>query len=382
MSAAVCLPILPVQATAARNHNRRLILIELSGANDGLNTIVPYKDDRYYELRPRISLDRQDVIPLASEIAFHPSLAPAMSLWDGGDLAVVQGLGYPNPNRSHFKSIAIWESGGDGDRSGSNGWITHAIEHAYPQLDTDAHGISFGGGMNVFASSSGTWLSLNTSRQLLESNARVLMSNSPSEDAAESGAGLDLIRQRTRQLGTSLDRFNAKLSRQQETSRISAGKLGRQLNHVVNMIAADINTPVYKVSLGGFDTHENQPGHHALLLEQLAAGLSGLRTELLKRQEWHNTLIMTYSEFGRRARENLSRGTDHGTAAPHFMAGGAVNGGFFSNHPDLGDLHYDDLKFTMDYRAAYDRLLTDWLGIKSHGYEEFKDQRLDDLLKA
>jgi len=208
------------------------------------------------------------------------------------------------------------------------------------------------------------------------------MSNSPSEDAAESGAGLDLIRQRTRQLGTSLDRFNAKLSRQQETSRISAGKLGRQLNHVVNMIAADINTPVYKVSLGGFDTHENQPGHHALLLEQLAAGLSGLRTELLKRQEWHNTLIMTYSEFGRRARENLSRGTDHGTAAPHFMAGGAVNGGFFSNHPDLGDLHYDDLKFTMDYRAAYDRLLTDWLGIKSHGYEEFKDQRLDDLLKA
>ena len=381
MSAAVCLPVLPVTARATQNHNHRLILIELSGANDGLNTIVPYRDDRYYELRPRIALNRDRVIPLESDLAFHPALQPLMPLWQDNDIAVVQGLGYPKPNRSHFKSIAIWESGGDGHGSGRDGWMTHAIEHAYAKGRVDAHGISFGGGMNVFASSNGTWLSLNTSRQLVESNSRFLLRNNPVQNPLETGAGLDMIRQRTQQLGVSLDRFSAKLSQGHEISKISAGRLGQQLNHVVNMIAAGVDTPVYKVSLGGFDTHENQPGRHTALLEQLAAGLNGLKAELLKRQEWNNTLVMTYSEFGRRARENRSRGTDHGTAAPHFLAGGAVNGGLFGKHPDLGDLENDDLKFTMDYRSAYDRLLTDWLDIDSHKYEDYRDQRLKGLLE-
>ena len=146
------------------------------------------------------------------------------------------------------------------------------------------------------------------------------------------------------------------------------------------MVHAGVDSPVYKVSLGGFDTHENQIGRHTNLLAELGSALAGFRKELKGSGEWENTLIVTYSEFGRRARENLSGGTDHGTAAPHFISGGGVEGGFYGDAPDLGDLIDDDLQFTMDYRSVYAELLGNWLEIDGHKFVQYQDERLARLL--
>lgn len=381
MAAAVSLPQLPeTLAAAARRNGRRLVLVELAGANDGLNTLVPFSDERYTELRPSLALKPADLVSIDADFAFNSSLVDLMQGWEAGELAALHGLGYPKPNRSHFKSIALWETGGDGNRQQRHGWMTHAVEHAFAANRVDAHGISFGGGMSVFSSDSGNWLSLNTSRQLLASFEPSGRSVNPG--APESSAALELVTQRTMQLQSSLDGFRRKLADSKYRARIGGGKLAKQLNHVVNLINAGIDTPVYKVSLGGFDTHENQSGRHNRLLKELGSSLAGFRQELIKSAEWENTVIMTYSEFGRRARENLSGGTDHGTAAPHFITGGAVQGGLFGNAPDLGDLDNDDLKFTMDYRSVYATLLQNWLQVGDNKFSQYHDKRLRDLVPA
>ncbi|MDP7464302.1 MAG: twin-arginine translocation pathway signal protein, partial [SAR324 cluster bacterium] len=159
LAGGLLLPLVPQYLTAAAQQaGRRLVLVELSGANDGLNTVIPFQDHRYRELRPHIGIERQDMITLDSGFALHGAMRRVMESWDDGDLAILPGLGYPNPNRSHFKSIALWETGGDGNGSGRSGWLTQAVEGMPGTADLDAHGISLDGGMGVFASPSGIWL--------------------------------------------------------------------------------------------------------------------------------------------------------------------------------------------------------------------------------
>lgn len=389
---ALCLPFigtllgdeLSIDTSEVTTDGLRLVLIELSGANDGLNTVIPYSDERYFDLRPNLSVSNKDRIALDADYAFHHGLTNMMDLWEDGELAVVHGLGYPKPNRSHFKSIAIWESGGDGKGHSNEGWITHAIEHAYATDFVDAHGISFGGTANIFASAQGNWLSLKSARELLMplhplvsgSRSDVITSATKSANAE----AIELVRQRTAQLETSLKRFRGRLRNSSQNASIKGRRLGSQLNHVVNLVDAGVNTPVYKVSLPGFDTHDNQPRRHQKLLQELADGIAGLRDELRIRDEWDRTLVVTYSEFGRRARENRSMGTDHGTAAVHFVTGGAVHGGFYGDHPDLGSLVNEDMQFTMDYRALYHHILDSWLNVDSGRYAQYQDPRLVNLL--
>lgn len=376
IASTVCLPVMAeTAAAAALRGGKKLVLVELAGANDGLNTLVPHSDDRYLELRPSIGLRKNDLVSLDSEFSLNNACTDVMPLWDDGELAVVHGLGYPRPNRSHFKSIAIWETGGDGARSGRSGWLTHAIEHAYASKAVDAHGISLGGGMNIFSSKSGNWLSLKSSRQLMKPvNFSSEQGDKPASEA------LELVMQRTALLENSLTRFRSKLKASKFRSNIRGGQLAQQLKHVANLIHAGVDAPVYKVSLGSFDTHENQPGRHRQLLRELSLSMAGFREELKSTGEWENTVVMTYSEFGRRARENQSGGTDHGTAAPHLVTGGGINGGFYGNAPDLGDLESDDLKFTMDYRSLYSAILDDWLKTGENRFAEYGDDRLKNLV--
>ncbi len=371
-----------VDGASSRN-GKRVILIELSGANDGLNTLVPYSDDRYYELRPTIGLKPKEFTSITDDFALHSELRMAMPLWEQGDMAVVQGLGYPVPNRSHFESIAIWETGGDGRESGRDGWVTHALEHAYANSDIDAHGVSFGGGMNIFSSDSGTWLSFESARQLLKAKTSGLLAV-PASSAATSSVNpaMELLLERNVQLQRAIGNIRAKLQANRFKSKIPGRSLGKQLRHVVHLIAAGVDAPVYKVSLSGFDTHANQKDRHKRLLKEFAAGLSSFATELQQMDEWSNTLVVTYSEFGRRARENFGGGTDHGTAAPHMVIGGSANGGLWGDHPDLGNLQSDDLIHTMDYRSVYQRLLSDWLEIPENKYTRYRDNRLDNLFKV
>jgi len=376
------LTVLPVAPKLARANtslldtsHKRVILLELSGANDGLNTIVPFKDDRYHELRPSIGLKSADIISLDDYFGFNNALSELMPLWENGDMAVVHGLGYPNPNRSHFTSIALWETGGDGNRQRRDGWITHDIEHAYAISNIDAHGISLGGGMGVFESNAGNWLSMKTASQFAGKSM-----DSPSSNEQHKNKAIELLLDRAATLNASIDQIANKVENNPHPVRpAGGGSFYAQIAHAVNLINSGIDAPVLKISLGGFDTHENQPGRHTGLLKQLAKGAGTLQKELTKTDNWNNTVVVSYSEFGRRAAQNQSNGTDHGTAAAHFVFGGNISGGFHGQHPDLGQLKDGDLQFTMDYRALYSSVLGDWLNLPDNAFKQYRTNDLSNL---
>jgi uncharacterized protein (DUF1501 family) len=357
-----------------------LILVELSGANDGLNTLVPIKDERYRELRPKIGLLKHEVFDLGQGLALHSAMKPLDAAWQAGDMAVLQGLGYPGQNRSHFKSIAIWETGGDGNKSGKTGWLTEDIEGVAGAEQLDAHGISLDGGMGVFASPSGVWLSMTSMAQF--SNLRTKVETIKTVDSKN--PALSLVLDRGRALDASMRSISEKIgnSRYQSPMRINAGDFGKQVSMAASLIDAGIDAPVLKLKINGFDTHENQAWRHRALLRNLAKGLSGLRKALKRSGHWEDTLVMTYSEFGRRALENESGGTDHGTAAPHFLMSGALDGGIWGIHPDLGDINEGDVSYTMDYRVVYDRVLADWFGLDQNRFSKFRSDSLERLLRS
>ena len=379
--AGLAIPLAPARlAKAAQSTGRRLVLVELSGANDGLNTVVPFKDERYREIRPNIALSGEDLFKITNELALHKSLTPLDAAWQAGDLAIIQGLGYPGQNRSHFKSIAIWETGGDGSEMNVNGWLTEDIEGMDGADSLDAHGISLDGGMGVFASSSGVWLSMTSLNQFtsLRNSSHSIIST---KGSAGGNPALLLLMDRGRALDTSMGRISAKLSLMTSANNlnIDAGDFGRQAAMAAKLIEAGIDAPVLTLKIGGFDTHEHQKWRHVDLLRDLGRGLAGLRDALMRSGNWDKTLIMTYSEFGRRAVENQSEGTDHGTAAPHFLMSGALKGGLWGIHPDLGALDEGDMQFTMDYRSAYHRVLSDWFGLEKNRFSNFDNLDLEGI---
>ena len=371
------LPLVPLKiASAAAKTGRRIVLIELSGANDGLNTVIPFTNDRYFDLRPKLAIQKDARFNISNSLALHSALTDLGSVWERGDLAVIQGLGYPGANRSHFKSIALWETGGDGSGSGETGWLTEDIEGLGSAYDFDAHGISLDGGMGVFTSKNGVWLSMTSAEQFKRLSQTAMTAKTTSQNPA-----LEMLLTRAAALNSSMERITNKLN----TSRgrnfnMRAGDLGRQLSLASTLIAAGIDTPVLKVKIDGFDTHEDQPWRHQRLLEDLGRAISGFAQQMRKIGQWDNTLVLTYSEFGRRAVENSTRGTDHGTAAPHFLAGGSINGGIYGTHPSLSKLIDGDMQFTMDYRSVYDWVLSQWFEIENNRFKAYRTAELNTLV--
>ena len=379
--AGLSLPLAPLHlAEAAARTGRRLVLVELSGANDGLNTVVPFANDRYRALRPTLALERQELITLDDQLGLNNAMRPLTTAWQAGEMAVVQGLGYPDQNRSHFKSIALWETGGDGRQGGRNGWLTEDIESLDP--DFDAHGISLDGGMGVFASSSGVWLSFTSLHHMQTLSQTQAGLGALSTDSAN--PALSMLLDRGNALDTAMGRISKKINDRSLRSfqDIRGGDLGRQAALAATLINAGVDAPVLKMKIGGFDTHEYQRGDHGRLLRDLGEALAGLRRSLKQGGQWDQTLVLTYSEFGRRATENETRGTDHGTAAPHFLLGGKVRGGLWGEHPDLENLEDGDLRFSLDYRSVYQRILAGWFGLDRNRFSAFEASSLDGLLQA
>tara|TARA_B100000073_G_scaffold74070_1_gene55685 strand:+ start:567 stop:1733 length:1167 start_codon:yes stop_codon:yes gene_type:complete len=377
LTAGLMIPLVPIKiAHAAKKSGRRLVLIELSGANDGLNTIIPNNDHRYRELRPNIGLDKSETISLSNDFGLHEAMKPMGRLWESGEMAVVHGLGYPGANRSHFKSIALWETGGDGTAAGRTGWLTEDVENMPGQEQLEAHGISLDGGMGIFSSPSGVWLSMTSAQQFME-----LTSDDVPNMKTENQA-LQMLLDRAHTLNSSMESISKKLKKSYAREfRIEGGDLGAQFSRAILLINAGINSPILKVKIGGFDTHEGQPWRHRNRLRNLARAIEGFSKALKQINQWDNTLIMTYSEFGRRAAENYTQGTDHGTAAPHFLLGGSVKGGFWGVHPDLGNLNDGDMVFTMDYRSVYERILGDWFMLKENKFFKFRNDKLKNIFR-
>jgi len=344
---------------AAGAADRVLVLVELKGGNDGLNTVVPYADPLYAQLRPEVGLKQADVLPLDARMGLHPELRPLLPLWEKRELAIVQGVGYPQPNLSHFRSIEIWETASRSSEYLGEGWVARAMQAGLAaRADFAAEGVRIGAG--DFGPLAGA-----RAVSLSDPEAFVRQAQVARPHTAQGNAALQYL------LKVEQDVSRAAQGLKSEPHALATsfptGGFGNAVRAAAQVVASQQGkggVPVITLSLGSFDTHRGQPGTHANLLRQLAEGVVALRAALVETGAWDRTVVMTFSEFGRRPRQNQSNGTDHGTAAPHFVMGGAVRGGWFGAPPDLARLDAtQNLAHSVDFRQLYATIARHWWGV-------------------
>jgi len=347
------------QSALPEGYSRLLVLVELKGGNDGLNTVVPYADQAYYGLRPRIGIRRDDVLQLDGRTGLHPSLAPLMPLWQARELAVVQGVGYPSPNLSHFRSIEIWDTASRAEEYLSDGWLARAFAAAPVPKKFAADGVVVGASeLGPLAGGGARAVALANTEQFLrqaklaqpvqaQGNRALVHLLKVEADVVQAAAGLN--------------------GNRDFRTQFPQGPFGNAVKTAAQVVASDAGVAAVRITLNGFDTHQNQPGTHANLLRQLAEGLVALRAALQELGRWDSTLVVTYAEFGRRAQENGSNGTDHGTANAHFALGGRVKGGLYGEAPRLDRLEHGNLVHAVDFRSVYATVLERWWGVPATG---------------
>jgi uncharacterized protein (DUF1501 family) len=325
--------------------------------------VVPYADTAYQRLRPGIGIKREAVVQLDEKMGLHPALAPMNDLWKAGELAIVQGVGYENPNRSHFRSIDIWDTASGSNRLLSDGWVARLVGSTKRAAARLADAVVLGGGTGPVTGAGLRAVSMPDPERFLRQAEG--MQAAPARPANPALAHLVKVQHEIQDTAKEL---RAVLARAPEIrGDFPNGPLAQQLRVAARLIHAGAVVPVVKLALGGFDTHANQPGQHANLLRQLGEGLVAFRRALAEAGRWDRVLVMTYSEFGRRAAQNGSNGTDHGTAAPHFVLGAKVKGGLFGPAPNLADLVNGDIKHAIDYRSLYATAAQGWWGLGRSG---------------
>jgi uncharacterized protein (DUF1501 family) len=351
----------PRSAGVAGAVNQRiLLLVELHGGNDGINTVIPINQPAYKALRPGLAIDRAQALDIDRGFALHPALKPIAEIYDRGELAIVNAVGYPKPNRSHFRSIEIWEQATSSDQYGSEGWVTHALrDHpVWSKRSGDADALAIGqGNIGPLAGNDLRLVTMRDPRQFLAQSERL---RALPANAAPTAALAHVVRTQNEAVAAADAVRRKQTGRDRFTRAFPGDQFNRALATTADLIADGVDVPVWKVQLPGFDTHADQLGRHQRLMNQLAQGLSGFRKSMIDLGRWNDVLVVTYSEFGRRAAENLSRGTDHGAAAPLFAMGGSVEGGFKGTPPDLEKLVEGDIDATIDFRQIYAGIVADW----------------------
>jgi uncharacterized protein (DUF1501 family) len=376
---------LAVQAVTGKD-DTILVVVQLAGGNDGLNTLIPYADDIYHKSRPRLAKKEKEIIRLDDHVGLNAAMPFLGSLYKEGGLGIVQGVGYPNPNRSHFVSTSIWETGDTNNRS-ATGWLGRYFDNACPGADptvgmsfNKTQPESFGALKNpgVCLNSPELYRWIHGGGEQAQAEEFFAELNQPEDEDAVDGSSIAMPAG-GKPGGISGESNLAFLERIALDARVSSKKileiaakhktsvsydgtpLARNLNLVARMIAGGISTRVYYVSHGGFDTHNQQVNSHDRLLGQLDSALKAFFADLKQQGNDKRVVLMTFSEFGRRVAENASAGTDHGKASCLFVAGAGVNSGLHGKHPSLSDLSEGDIQHTVDFRSVYGSLLSDWL---------------------
>jgi uncharacterized protein (DUF1501 family) len=358
MSAAASVAVLAprfVRAQSAAGYENLLVLVELKGGNDGLNTVVPFTDRTYYSLRRRLAIKREEVLQLDGRTGLNPALAALLPLWQARELAVVQGVGYPRPNLSHFRSIEIWDTASKSEEYLADGWLTRAFAARPVPQRYAADGVVIGSQDLGPLNGTGARAIALTNTAQFERQARMAhpahaRGNSAlshvmkiEQDVAQAAAGLQ--------------------GNHEFKTVFPQGPFGNAVKTAAQVIASPGSVAAVRLTLNGFDTHVNQPNIHANLLKQLGEGLAALKSALVELGRWDRTLVMTYAEFGRRPQENGSNGTDHGTANAHFVAGGRVRGGLYGQPPQFDRLENGNLVYAIDFRSLYATALERWWGV-------------------
>lgn len=364
-----------VPLTASRPgvpEDRILVVIQLSGGNDGLNTVVPYGMRQYYDARPMLAVRERDTLAIARAdgIGLHPRLAPLKEMMESGMANVVQGVGYPNPNRSHFASMDIYHTASAGSGKGY-GWLGRALDQVEPDNSTAM--ISIGkeaplaskgkrGSAVAFENANlFRWAGADLNSTLSSHYDKINRAGVLSELAGVENEQAAFVMRTALDAQLASDRVRAAVAKAPLTP-FPQGSLAGQLRMVASMIRAELPTRVYYVGMGGFDTHGNQARSHGNLLGQFAAAMKAFYGELKAMGQQNRVLSLAFSEFGRRVTQNASQGTDHGTAGPMYMFGPMVRPGLLGNHPSLTKLDRGDLIYNVDFRCVYTTVLSQWLG--------------------
>ncbi|HKJ24426.1 MAG TPA: DUF1501 domain-containing protein, partial [Myxococcota bacterium] len=359
-----------------------LVVIEMFGGNDGLNTLVPYADDEYYRIRPKLKLDREDLLTLDDEWALNAKLAWLRGKYEEGHAAIVQGVGYPHPVYSHFKSLEIWHTGDLRGRVSGDGWLARLRAAAWP--DDPRPELLINVGMDepysVFSSTHGIlsfevpekylWAG-ETSDRTAYQEAASTSTAAASMDASGKGGKLEARDQVLSRLYRTLRETQRTSPRVLEAAAdyeasvdYPGGRFAGSLKTIAALIEARLGTRIFTTQLAGFDTHAGQVRRHREMLAEVDNGLSAFFADLAGRSTAKNVVVAVVSEFGRRAAENESHGTDHGAAGVTFLFGERVKGGLYGKPPSLTDLDADgNLVFTTDFRSIYGTLIQDWFGL-------------------
>ena len=353
------------KVTSASLGYKRLVIIQLAGGNDGLNTVIPFRNDDYYRSRPSIAIDRSKLIELSSELGFHSSLQPLRPLYDEGQLCIINNVGYPNPDRSHFRATDIWQTASGSEEYLQTGWIGRYLDaygkHPYNAIEIDdSLSLALKGDRINGIATQNPQLLFRTSQDPYFKN---VVKHYQDEHLSEHNLGY---------LYKTMIEAKSSAKYIFEKNKISSNKVeyptnefARQLKTTARLAASGLETKVFFSSLGGFDTHANQLNSQARLLSIYAESMEAFVNDLKQQNVFEDTLILTFSEFGRRVKQNAANGTDHGSASNVFIIGKNLKTpGFYNQLASLSDLDANgDLKYTIDFRSIYATILKDWLEV-------------------
>lgn len=353
--------------TSFTYNGKRLIIIQLSGGNDGLNTIIPTQNDIYYKLRPTIGIASKNTISINDEAGFNKNLKHTADLLQSGDLLVINGVGYPNPNRSHFRSMDIWHTASDSNEYKQQGWLGNYLDDNCQNDCISPLAIEINGSLSLaLKGKENKGLAFKNVRQYKKLNDAPLNAFLAQQTTFEN-AEQQFLYKTLKQTYNSSEYIFEKIGKKKSLTNFPNTKIGRKLKTVTECVLNDFETKVYYTSISGFDTHSRQEAKQNRLLKQFDEALHTMVKQLKENNQWNNTRIMVFSEFGRRVKENGSKGTDHGAGNNLFVLGGNLKRtGFYNELPNLEKLYKGDLAMQVDFRQVYATFLEDWMEQNSY----------------
>jgi uncharacterized protein (DUF1501 family) len=343
--------------------NKVVVVIQFSGGNDGLNTVIPIQNDIYYRERPKLGIAKQDAVQLTGEVGLNPALAAFKDLYNDGTLGILNNVGYPNPDRSHFRSMDIWQTASDSNKYVNTGWIGRYLDAQCSGCAKPTQALEIDDILSLaLKGETNNGLSFKDPRRLYStSNEKYFKDIAADHHKGEETA--DYLYKTMSETLSSADYIFQQSKLHPTAETYPATGLGKDLKTIASLIMSDINTKVYYVSLGSFDTHVNQQQQQKKLFTELNDAVKAFTSDLKKNNRFQDVLMMTFSEFGRRVSQNASGGTDHGTANNmFFISGGLKQKGILNAMPNLADLNDGDLKHSVDFKNVYATILSNWLG--------------------
>ena len=346
--------------------NKVLVILQLSGGNDGLNTVIPVRNDIYYKSRPRLGIEKTKALMLNDETGLHPALTAFKELYDDGSLGILNSVGYPNPDRSHFRSMDIWHTGSDSSEYWTTGWLGRYLDAQCSGCDKPTRALELDDMLSLALKGENMKaIAMRDPRRLYGTANEKFFRDVQKNHADEHGEQpVDYLYKTLSETLSSADYIFKQSKLKPSTTEYPKTEIGQSLKTIASLIYSDIDTKVYYLSLGSFDTHINQPLQQQNLFNQMNDAVRAFTKDLKGNGRFNDVLFMTFSEFGRRVAQNASNGTDHGTANNmFFICGGLKQKGVINAMPDLADLQEGDLKYQVDFKNVYATVLNNWLGV-------------------